>query len=89
MLLSGLADYAEVILAALPVGVQEHALLIGTLAAVLSAWLLWRLWRFTILPMLYPDDPKELPYWIPSEYKCRKYTITSSSEQPATNSLQS
>lgn len=28
--------------------------------------LLWRLWRFTITPWLYPNDPKELPYWIPS-----------------------
>ncbi|KAL8862408.1 MAG: hypothetical protein Q9178_001417 [Gyalolechia marmorata] len=25
----------------------------------------WRLWRFTITPWLHPDDPKELPYWIP------------------------
>lgn len=27
--------------------------------------LLWRTWRFVILPALHPDDPKELPYWIP------------------------
>ncbi|KAI2469099.1 cytochrome P450 [Annulohypoxylon bovei var. microspora] len=27
--------------------------------------LLWRVWRFTITPFLYPDDPKELPYWVP------------------------
>ncbi|KAF2276917.1 cytochrome P450 [Westerdykella ornata] len=29
------------------------------------AWLLWRLWRFTIHPRLYPDEPKTYPYWIP------------------------
>ena len=32
-----------------------------------TTWLLWRLWRFEILPLIYPDDPKELPYWIPSK----------------------
>lgn len=25
----------------------------------------WRVWRFSILPLVAPDDPKELPYWIP------------------------
>ncbi|KAL3475751.1 putative cytochrome P450 [Aspergillus californicus] len=27
--------------------------------------LTWRLWRFTIRPFLHPDEPKEVPYWIP------------------------
>ncbi|KAF2464462.1 cytochrome P450 [Lindgomyces ingoldianus] len=27
--------------------------------------LLWRIWRFTVLPVLRPNEPKELPYWIP------------------------
>ncbi|KND88582.1 7-alpha-hydroxycholest-4-en-3-one 12-alpha-hydroxylase [Tolypocladium ophioglossoides CBS 100239] len=31
----------------------------------LSLLVLWRLWRFTVLPMLYPDQPKEFPHWIP------------------------
>ncbi|KAL1987425.1 hypothetical protein VTN96DRAFT_3807 [Rasamsonia emersonii] len=31
---------------------------------LLAAWLSWRIWRFTIQPMLRPDEPKELPYWI-------------------------
>ncbi|KAL9102989.1 MAG: hypothetical protein Q9187_009061, partial [Circinaria calcarea] len=26
---------------------------------------LWRLWKFTIVPILFPNDPKELPYWVP------------------------
>lgn len=29
--------------------------------------IIWRLWRFTLLPAWYPREPKELPYWIPSE----------------------
>lgn len=27
--------------------------------------LIWRFWRFTLSPRMYPNDPKELPYWIP------------------------
>lgn len=32
---------------------------------VLVGLLLWRLWTFSILPALRPNEPKELPYWIP------------------------
>lgn len=41
--------------------------------AVISACVLvlWRIWRFTVLPSYYPNDPKELPYWIP----CRLSTL--------------
>ena len=28
-------------------------------------YLLWRLWEFTIKPLLHPDEPRELPYTIP------------------------
>lgn len=28
---------------------------------------IWRLWRFTIRPLLNPDSPREVPYLIPSE----------------------
>ena len=35
---------------------------VGALAVGL---LLWRVWTFTLLPLLRPDDPKEVPYWIP------------------------
>jgi hypothetical protein len=35
----------------------------------LSVLLSWRLWRFTIRPRLHPDEPKELPYWIPCTLK--------------------
>lgn len=33
--------------------------------SLLLCLLVWRLWRFTVLPMLHPNDPKELPYWMP------------------------
>lgn len=32
---------------------------------------LWRAWKFTILPILRPDQPKEFPYWIP----CKNYAL--------------
>lgn len=35
------------------------------LGALFIALLSWRLWKFTIRPQLHPNEPKELPYWIP------------------------
>ncbi|RAH84983.1 cytochrome p450 [Aspergillus japonicus CBS 114.51] len=35
------------------------------LATLLSTWGLWRLWRFTIQPLFRPNEPLELPYWVP------------------------
>ncbi len=40
-------------------------LLIFTGAATLL--LSWRIWRFTIEPMMKPTEPRELPYWLPCE----------------------
>lgn len=37
----------------------------GLLITALILLVSWRVWRFTIRPRLYPNDPKELPYWIP------------------------
>lgn len=34
----------------------------GTLLIVLC---LWRLWRFSLAPALWPHEPKPLPYWVP------------------------
>ena len=36
-----------------------------TLALPLTAFIAWRLWRFTLMPLFYPKEPKVLPYWIP------------------------
>ena len=41
---------------------QAFSLILGTLG---GSYLLWRLWAFTFKPMLRPDEPKPLPYWIP------------------------
>ena len=27
--------------------------------------LIWRLWRFSLAPTHIPNDPEQLPYWIP------------------------
>lgn len=45
----------------------SHAIALLILSLFASLWMLWRLWRFIITPALHPDDPKELPYWVPSE----------------------
>ena len=30
--------------------------------------LFWRVWTFILKPALHPDEPKELPYWIPCKW---------------------
>ena len=55
-ILSPLLGFASVI--------QQHLVLsalVGTPLFILS----WRLWKFTIVPILFPNDPKQLPYWFP------------------------
>ncbi|OCK77573.1 cytochrome P450, partial [Lepidopterella palustris CBS 459.81] len=34
-------------------------------AGVIISLLVWRVWAFTVVPILRPNEPKELPYWIP------------------------
>lgn len=41
------------------------SLVVVTLAGLL---LLWRFWAFTVRPALKPDEPPELPYWIPGTF---------------------
>jgi hypothetical protein len=38
---------------------------IRALELLVLGLLVWRFWRFTLSPKIYPNDPKELPYWIP------------------------
>ncbi|KAL7788825.1 cytochrome P450 [Trichoderma afarasin] len=45
---------------------QDNLVLVISAIALISGWLVWRIWKFTILPQIYPDDPQELPYCIPS-----------------------
>ncbi|KAL4965439.1 cytochrome P450 [Aspergillus stella-maris] len=37
----------------------------GPIIYGLTGYMLWRLWRFTVRPLLNPTSPKELPYIIP------------------------
>jgi hypothetical protein len=34
-------------------------------AALATAYVIWRLWSFTIKPLLAPNEPRPLPYWLP------------------------
>lgn len=46
------------------------------LAIVLVLFFAWRVWRFTIEPMMKPGEPRELPYWIPCERFGRKENLS-------------
>lgn len=35
------------------------------LIAALTLLGIWRMWKFTILSALKPNEPKEIPYWVP------------------------
>ncbi|KAI5919907.1 putative cytochrome p450 [Camillea tinctor] len=35
------------------------------IVCLLFVLVFWRTWRFTVLPFLHPDRPKEFPYWVP------------------------
>ena len=45
------------------VSLQHYAVLVA--AALLVLLLSWRLWRFTIAPLVWPDEPKTLLYLFP------------------------
>ncbi|KAF4625071.1 hypothetical protein G7Y89_g13100 [Cudoniella acicularis] len=46
--------------------VQRLPLAVKILAVPVVCLLLWRFIRFTVLPILRPNAPKELPHWFPS-----------------------
>lgn len=41
-----------------------HTTALSALVGVVML-LVWRLWKFSVVPALYPNDPKEFPYWMP------------------------
>ncbi|KAK5997452.1 Cytochrome P450 monooxygenase calL-like protein [Cladobotryum mycophilum] len=51
--------------AALELSTREILFNFLPLLAFGTALLCWRLWRFTIVPLMNPLAPEELPYWIP------------------------
>lgn len=65
MLLQSLESRARLAIAALPPAYHGHLGLAGAVFGLVTAWIVWRLWRFTVSPWLHPNDPPELPYWIP------------------------
>ena len=48
-------------------GDQATSYALWALLVVVAALLLWRLWTFTLHPLLNPLEPREVPYWIPCE----------------------
>lgn len=46
------------------------------LIVLLTIWICWRLWKFTLVPRIYPNDPKELPYCFPRESSIRNSNVT-------------
>ncbi|KAJ5633331.1 cytochrome P450 [Penicillium lividum] len=51
---------------------QGESSLLNLAGYGLIAFVLWRLWRFTISPFFKPPSPKEIPYLIPSSPNCAK-----------------
>ncbi|KAI1748748.1 putative cytochrome p450 [Xylaria castorea] len=43
----------------------NHVVFGQIVTSLLILLVLWRIWKFTLFPLLHPDLPKELPYWIP------------------------
>lgn len=47
--------------------------LLVILTTTSSVLLVWRIWRFTISPLLHPEEPQEVPYWIPFLGHARRF----------------
>jgi hypothetical protein len=47
---------------------QDLPITVKILAIPIVSLLLWRFIRFTVLPVLRPNAPKELPHWFPSQF---------------------
>ncbi|KAF2794797.1 putative cytochrome p450 [Melanomma pulvis-pyrius CBS 109.77] len=60
------SEYANPTLQRLFLVTQKHASVSVILVFIGLCWAIWRCWRFTLYPMLHPDEPKELPYLIPN-----------------------
>jgi hypothetical protein len=51
------------------------------MAILLSSIMIWRLWKFTVVPVFYPERVRELPYWIP----CKLISATMEAEPSLLN----
>lgn len=43
---------------------------VALLSFLTVSWTIWRIWKFTVLPVLYPDEPKAFPYSVPCMNLC-------------------
>ncbi|KJZ75448.1 hypothetical protein HIM_05144 [Hirsutella minnesotensis 3608] len=55
-------DGLDILQGILPYSIKEHATLLSLCCSTL---VIWRLCRFHVARIIYPDDPLEIPYWIP------------------------
>ena len=39
--------------------------IVFVLTLITTGLLAWRIWRFQLVPKVWPHEPKLLPYWIP------------------------
>ncbi|PYH86451.1 cytochrome P450 [Aspergillus uvarum CBS 121591] len=51
--------------------IQDQLSLLHLVESGVVLLVIWRLWRFTVRPLLNPDSPREVPYWIPSDKDCK------------------
>ena len=66
-ILDAVSNAEEIILEA--TGAQTIWPAAACLLALVSCVLFtWRVWSFTVRPWLHPNDPKELPYWVPCKF---------------------
>jgi hypothetical protein len=52
-------------LAGLPLRAENLGNMLKIISTVLALWTGWYIWRFILVPGLYPNDPAELPYSLP------------------------
>ena len=63
-----LSSHFQPLIQSLPLAPYTAKHVVLSCLVVGAVLVLWRLWRFSILPLFYPDDPIEIPYWIPGMF---------------------
>lgn len=64
-MLSHSANYLRVSIDNIYQAAHYPSYLLLVVLNVAIPYLAWRIWRFSIVPTLYPQVPKDLPYWCP------------------------
>ncbi|KAK9776049.1 putative Cytochrome P450 [Seiridium cardinale] len=67
MLPKAQSDRADLVGQRMILYLQNHATMSSLFVLIGFVWAIWRCWRFTIYPKFHPDEPRELPYLIPSK----------------------